>query len=157
MRRELSAILACSILAITTYAGGASAQAPRAPQRPYPPGLSEALLIQQRAEALKVSEEVQAQLTAMIDESKASGAKLEEESVATLAKLQELLNEPMPNEKALLAAGEATGNIAKRMREQRLKTTLRARGLLSEKQLAQYMDIRSRISVPRQGGGQRRR
>jgi Spy/CpxP family protein refolding chaperone len=165
MRRDfsfgfLSLTLALTLagwLAVATFASSASAQKQGAPPRPYPPGLSEALLIQQRAEALGLSEEVQAKLQVLLDEVKPARDQLQEESGEILQKLHALLDQPLPDEKELIAAGAATGEVAKKMRDQRLTTTLRARGLLSEEQLTKFMDIRGRVQLPRGAGGRNRR
>jgi Spy/CpxP family protein refolding chaperone len=150
-------VLVILILASSTLAGPAGAQDQRGVKRPYPPGLSEARLMRQRAEALGLGEELQAKLNTLIEEAESTGEKLREESGEAVQGLHKLLNEPLPDEKALLGAGRAAGEVAKRMREHQLRTTLRARGLLTEEQLAKFMDIRSRVTVPRQGGGKVRR
>jgi Spy/CpxP family protein refolding chaperone len=157
MHRKFTLVLACLTAAALVSASVANAQGQRGQNRPYPPGLSEALLMQQRANALELSEESQAKLKVLIDEARPAGEKLQEESGEALAKLHELLDQPLPDEKELIAAGDATGKLAKRMRDQRLETSLRARRILTEEQLAKYMDIRARITVPRQGAGRGRR
>jgi Spy/CpxP family protein refolding chaperone len=157
MRSESLAAILCLALAVSVSAGPANSQGQGAGKRPYPPGLSEALLIQQRADALGLSEATQTKLQALIDEAKTDGEQLAKESAEATTKLRKLLDEPLPDESPLLKAGDETGKVAKRMREQRLKTTLRARALLTEEQLTSYMEIRSRVAVPRPGAGRGRR
>jgi len=152
MRRELTSGLVCLVAAISIYTNGASAQDQKPVPPSYPPGLSEALLIQQRADALELSKETRAKLQALIDEGQPIRDELHEKSAESLAKLHEVLDEPLPEKAALLAASNATGEVATRIREERLRITLLARGLLTEEQRAKYMEIRARVSLSRQGG-----
>ena len=157
MRREFMLAIVCLVLSCGVFASAASAQGQQVSKRPYPPGISEARLIQQRAEALELSPETIEGVNKLITDAEAAGQQRLKESSEAMKKVQALLDEPLPDEKSLGAAGRAAGEIAMRMREEQLKVTVRVRALLTEEQLVKFMDIRSRVTVPRQGGGRGRR
>jgi Spy/CpxP family protein refolding chaperone len=155
----IGAILAVVSISITAQAQRGPAQdalAERAEQMrnkpPFPPGLAEGRLIAQMdddAEQLDLDEKTRAKLDAAIDQLRAAEDAYREKSQAAIKKLNDLLNEDTPNEKALLEASAAIGVMTDEVRNRRLTETLAFRALLTPEQLKEFMKLRKQLPLPR--------
>lgn len=161
--RQLFAIFA--ILAAVSISATAQAQrgpaqealAERAQQLrnkpPFPPGLAEGRLIRQmdeNEEQLDLDEETRAKLDAAVDELRAVEDAYREKSQAAIKKMNDLLNEDTPDEKAVLEASAEVGALANEMRNRRLTDTIKFRSLLTPEQLKEYMELRKQLPLPRE-------
>ena len=71
-------------------------------------------------------------------------AKLREESAAAIEELNTLLAENRPSEKKLLATAGKVGEIASKSRVLKVKSVVEMRALLTDEELAKFMEIRER-------------
>jgi Spy/CpxP family protein refolding chaperone len=158
----LSAILVVVSIPIAAQAQRGPAQealAERAEQMrnkpPFPPGLAEGRLIRQMdedGEQLDLDEKTLAKLDAAIDELRAAEDAHREKSQAALKKMNGLLNEDTPDEKALMEVSALIGDLANEMRNRRLVSTLGFRSLLTPDQLKEFMKLRKQLPIPREKG-----
>ena len=165
-------LVVCGILAVVSISTTAFAQrgpaqeavAERARQMrnkpPFPPGIAEGRLIQQmddESEKVDLDEKTRATLDAAIDELRASEDAYREKTQAAVKKLNDLLNEDMPDEKAVMEAATSVGELGRKMRIQRVASTLKFRSLLTPDQLKAYMELRKQLPLPRENARRNRR
>ena len=70
------------------------------------------------------------------------------EARIVLSRVRTLLDEKMPDEKALMEAAGAGSDVARETRRLRLRTSLRVRALLTKEQLEKFMELRSNTGRP---------
>jgi Spy/CpxP family protein refolding chaperone len=165
-------LVACAILAVVSISITAQAQrgpaqealAERAKQMrnkpPFPPGLAEGRLIQQMdddGEELDLDEKTRAKLDAAVDELRAAEDEHRDKTQAAIKKMNELLNEGTPDEKALMEATTLVGDLGNEMRSRRIVSTLKFRSLLTPDQLTAYMKLREQLPLPRENARRPRR
>ncbi len=158
-------LVICAILAVVSISTTAQAQrgpaqealAERAKQMrnkpPFPPGLAEGRLILQMdddGEKLTLDEKTRAALDAAIDELRSAEEAYRESTQSALKKMNDLLNEDAPDEKALLESGTLVGKLADDIRNLRLASTLKFRSFLTPEQLEEYMSLRKQLPLPRE-------
>jgi Spy/CpxP family protein refolding chaperone len=129
----------------------------RARRPSFPPGLAEARLIRERAEVIGAGEETLEKLEKLVAEIRAKEEELRNRTVETENQVRTLLDENLPDEKALLAAGGVGSEVARETRRLRLQTSLRVRALLTKEQLVKFMELREKaFSKRRRTGGRPR-
>ncbi len=157
-------LVVCGILAIVSISIAAQAQRGAAQQAmadrarqlankpPFPPGLAEGRLIAQMddgGEAVDLDEKTRAALDGAMDELRAAEDAYGEKGKVAFKKLHELLNEDVPDEKAVIEASEAIGALGTAIRNLRVAATLKFRSLLTPDQLKEYMKLREQLPLPR--------
>ncbi len=125
-------------------------------RRSFPPGLAEARLVKERADVLGVSEETLEKLEKLVAEVREKEEELRGKTVESDTQVRVLLDENMPKEKTLLAAGSAGSDVARETRRLRLQSSLRVRALLTKEQLEKFMEIREK-AMPKRSRGRRPR
>jgi Spy/CpxP family protein refolding chaperone len=118
----------------------------------YPPGRPEARLIERHAEQLGLDEETVAAVKKLADESREADQKAVEETRKAWERMRELLDQELPDEKALLEQAVAISRASGEAHKRRLLTTLRVRSLLTPDQRAKFMELRKQARPPRPGG-----
>jgi Spy/CpxP family protein refolding chaperone len=136
----------------------ASAHAQQGNRRPsFPPGLAEARLVKERAEAIGVGEETLEKLEKLVAEVREKEDELRGKTAESENQVRVLLDENMPDEKALLEAGGVGSDVARETRRLRLRTSLRVRALLTKEQLKKFMELRKEAIGKRRKHGRRPR
>ena len=134
-------LLATSVI-VALLVVSASAQPPRSSQRSLPPGLVEASLAQKHAEELGLDEETLKKLDAIVADVRPQQNELEEKQNKANKDLSALLDEPLPNEKALIEVAGVVVQVGLEKRKLKLRCSLRVRALLTKEQLAKFMKLR---------------
>lgn len=157
-------LVACTILAVVSISN--TAQAQRGPAQealaesakqmrnrpPFPPGLAEGRLIQKMdddGEEFDLDEKTRATLDGALDKLRAAEDEYREKTQAAIKKMNELLNEDTPDEKALMEAARLVGDLGNETRNRRIASTLEFRSLLTPDQLMAYMKLREQLPLPR--------
>jgi Spy/CpxP family protein refolding chaperone len=142
----------------------APAAEPKAPvvagtrrRRSFPPGLAEARLIKERAEEIGVGEETLEKLEKLVAETREQEDALRQRTIEAENQVRDLLDESIPEEKALLEAAAGGSEVARETRRLRLQTSLRARALLTKEQLEKFMELRKKAFAKRRKQGRRPR
>ena len=142
----------------------APAAEPKAPvvagtqrRRSFPPGLAEARLIKERAEEIGVDEETLEKLEKLVAETREQEDALRLRTIEAENQVRALLDESIPEEKALLEAAAGGSDVARETRRLRLQTSLRARALLTKEQLEKFMELREKAFAKRRKQGRRPR
>ena len=128
----------------------------RARRPSFPPGLAEARLIKERADVIGASEETLEKLEKLVAEIREREEELRGKTVEIENRVRVLLDENLPEEKALLAAGGAGSDVARETRRLRLRSSLRVRALLTKEQLEKFMELRKSTIKKRRRGGRPR-
>jgi Spy/CpxP family protein refolding chaperone len=124
-------------------------------QRGFPAGLAEARLVKEKATELGVSEETLKKIEELTKETRDKEREIQQQLREATTNVQKILDQNRPDEKTLLeAAGKAAG-IARQTRDARLHLTLEVRKLLTDEQLAKFMEMRTKAMGARRakGGG----
>jgi Spy/CpxP family protein refolding chaperone len=108
-------------------------------------------------EELDLDEETRAKLDAAMDELRAVEDEHREKTQAAIKKMNELLNEGTPDEKAMMEAATLVGDLGNEMRSRRIVSTLKFRSLLTPDQLTAYMKLREQLPLPRENARRPRR
>jgi Spy/CpxP family protein refolding chaperone len=141
-------VVSLSLSLSLSLSGSAFAQPPqRSPG--FPAGLAEARLIREMHEEIGVDEKTLEKLEKLVEEIRTEEAALKGKVVEAHAKTSALLDQSMPDEKELMAAVGAASVLARATREHRVMASLRIRALLTEGQLALFMDIRKKTITKR--------
>ncbi len=138
-------ILFCGLMSIALLASTAMAQQ-RARRTTTPGGYAEGRLMKRKAEDIGLSEETVAKIDAVIKAGKAEEAKLRDENMAAIKKLNELLAQNLPSEKELMAVSDKVGENASKSRVLKMKSVIELRSLLTPEELEKFMKIRNKIS-----------
>jgi Spy/CpxP family protein refolding chaperone len=145
--------IAAALALVASLAASADAQ-PRNRRPSFPAGLAEARLVKERAEAIGVGEETLEKLEKLVAETREKEEALRARTVEAENQVRTLLDENLPEEKALLKAGEVGSDVARETRQLRLQTSLRVRALLTKEQLEKFMELRKNaIGKRRRTGG----
>ncbi len=133
--------MSIALLASTAMAQQRSARSPG--------GFAEGRLMKKKAKEIGLSEETVAKIDAVIKAGTAEDAKLREENMAAIKKLNELLAQNLPSEKELLAAANKVGANAEKSRELKMKSVIEMRSLLAPEQLEKFMEFRKKATARR--------
>jgi Spy/CpxP family protein refolding chaperone len=136
------------------------AHAQRRPQqaaRGFPAGLAEVRLVKEKAEQIGVDEETLKKLDALSKETRAKEQELRARILEATQKVSKLLDENLPDEKAVLEASAEASGISRETRVLRLQCSLKLRALLTKEQLDKFMEIRKKAMSARRARGQRPR
>jgi Spy/CpxP family protein refolding chaperone len=148
--------IAATLALVGSLAASAHAQ-PRNRRPSFPPGLAEARLIKEQAEKIGVGDETLEKLEKLVAEVREKEDGLRAKTVESENQVRVLLDENMPDEKALMAAAGAGSDVARETRRLRLQTSLTVRALLTKEQLAKFMELRKEaIAKVRKRGGRPR-
>ena len=138
----------------TSLSGSALAQGTqRTPG--FPPGLAEARLIREMPEEIGVDEATLEKLAKLVEQLRAEADALQAKTLEGRNAVQVLLDEAKPDEEKLMAAVGAASGVARQTREHWVKGTLRIRALLTEEQLAKFMELREKAVKTRRQGKKR--
>ena len=151
------AFLAASLAVPASAFAQGPGPGPGAAQKRFPPGLAEAPLIVKNAEKLGVDAETVAKIEKMTEESRRQDEKQREEMRAAWEKLREMFEQPLPDEKALVAQAGKVSNLWSEMHERRVRMTYRVRALLTEEQREKFMKLRGEARPMFPGGAGMRR
>jgi Spy/CpxP family protein refolding chaperone len=135
------------VAAAILLAGVAAAQVSLGPR--VGPGVAEVRLVERNAEKLELDEKTLAAVKALATEARAQDEKLGEQMREERLKLGDLLNEPLPEEAALMKQATAIGSLALDMQKHQLKTSLSLRKLLTEEQRKELMELRKNVRQQR--------
>jgi len=150
LRISAAFVLAASI-AVSAHAQ------PRDRNPAFPPGLAEARLLEEQAKAIGVGEETLEKLEKLVAEIKKKEEALRARTIESGSQVRVLLDENMPDEKALMEAAGVGMDVARETRLLRLGTSLRVRALLTKEQLEKFMELRKEaIGKARRRGGRPR-
>lgn len=116
----------------------------------FPAGLAEVRLIKEKAKEIGVNEETLMKLDALASETRAKEDELRARVLEGTKKVQVLLDQNRPDEKAVLDLSAAASRISRETRVLRLQCSLKARALLTDKQLGKFMEIRRKTMSDRQ-------
>jgi Spy/CpxP family protein refolding chaperone len=142
--------LLCCLMSLTLLAGSAIAQQQqRAGRGSTPGGFAEGRLMKKKAKEIGLSEETVTKITAAIEAGRAEEEKLREESKGRIVALDELLKKSRPSEKELIAAANKVGAMAEKSRALKMKSVVEVRALLSDEELAKFMEIRNKATARR--------
>ena len=133
--------LAITVL-VTSLVVPASAQRRPRVKPEFPPGLTEARLVKQHAEALDLGEEVLTKLEAIVADVEPQEKELQEKAAKARNDLRTLLDQPLPSEKALFEAAGAVVEVGLQTRKLKLRCSLRVRALLTKEQRTKFMKLR---------------
>jgi Spy/CpxP family protein refolding chaperone len=136
------------VLSIALVASTAMAQQ-RSGRNVTPGGGAEGRMMKKKAKDIGLSEETIAKIDAAIEANKAAEKKLREENRDALTKLNEVLSKNLPSEKELMAAADKVGELASKSREQKMKSVLEVRSLLTAEQLEKFMEFRNKATARR--------
>jgi Spy/CpxP family protein refolding chaperone len=114
-----------------------------------PGGLAEGRLMKKNATEIGLGEETLKKIDAAIEAGVAEETKLREQSTAAIDELNKLLAQNRPSEKELRAASGKVGEIASKSRELKINSVVAMRALLTDEQLAKFMEIRQKAASRR--------
>ena len=154
LRSNRHLLVVCGFAVTLLFAFAAHAQ--KSEKKRFPFGLAEGRLMEELSEDLSLTEETLTAIQAAAKEQSAEEAKIMEEYAVTWDKLNALLDEPLPAEKALFEASTAFGEAMAKMRNSRLRFTRQVRGLLTAEQLESYSLRRKSVPMPGAAGSRRR-
>jgi len=142
--------LLCGLVGLALLASPTFGQTQRRGQRGnIPGGFAEGRLMKKHAKEIGLSEETLKKIDAAIEAGTAEETKLREESAAAIEELNTLLAENRPSEKKLLATAGKVGEIASKSRVLKVKSVVEMRALLTDEELAKFMEIREKVAARR--------
>jgi len=165
-------LVVCGILAFVSISITARAQRGPAQQAlaereqqmrnkpPFPPGVAEGRLVQQMDdddEDFELDEKTRAALDAAMDELRKEEDAYREKVQAAAKKMNDLLNEGVLDEKAVIEVAKSIGDLGTEMRVRRIAGTVKFRSLLTPDQLKAYMKLREQLPLPRENARRPRR
>jgi len=145
MNRLLEAPLLAIALAVLVLSGAAAAQVSVGPR--LPPGLVEAMLVEQTAGRLELDVETLAAVRALIEEVAAAEVALGEEIREQRSLLRDLLEQPLPDEAELRPIANSLSELNAQAQWLQLQTSVRVRALLTPAQRAQLIEFRKQAKV----------
>jgi len=128
----------------------------RGPAFGFPPGMAELRLVNEMSAEIGVDEELSKKLDVMAKEFRAEESRLTEEMREATTKVSKLLDTGRPGDKAVIEAATAASAVARETRLNRLRLTLKLRSLLTDEQLAKFMEMRTKAMKARKGKGKGR-
>jgi Spy/CpxP family protein refolding chaperone len=146
--RHWTLLLFCGLAGIALLASPTLAQN-RGGRSNTPGGFAEGRLMKKNATEIGLSEETIKKIDAAIEVGIAEETKIREQSAAAIEALNGLLATSRPSEKELLAAANKAGELATKSRELKVKSVVEMRSLLTDEQLAKFMEIRQNATSRR--------
>jgi len=150
MRRQhlRTMTVSCAALSLVLLAAPALSQR-RGSRGSVPGGFAEGRLMKKHAKEIGLSEETLKKIDAAIEAGTAEETKLRDESTAAIDEMHKLLEESRPSQKELLAAAAKVGEIATKSRNLKVKSVVEMRALLTDEELAKFMEIRRKVAARR--------
>jgi len=146
--RSRRLILFCALMGISLLAAPALAQQ-RGGRASTPGGFAEGRLMKQKAKEIGLSEETIKKIDAAIEAGRVEEAEFREQSTAAIEALNIVLAKNRPGEKELMAASDKVGVAASKSRDLKMKSVIEIRALLTDEQLAKFMEIRQKATARR--------
>jgi Spy/CpxP family protein refolding chaperone len=140
--------LFCILMGVALLAAPALGQQ-RGGRASTPGGFAEGRLMKKKAKELGLSEDTVKKIDAAIEAGRAEEAKFREENRAAITELDEILSQPHPNEKELMAASAKVGESAAKSRELKMRSVIEMRSLLTDEQLEKFMELRKKATARR--------
>lgn len=114
----------------------------------YPSGF-----IERHAKRLELSDETVKALRAEIEKSRRENERLRKEVEAAQLGLRKLLEQDLPDEKAVMAQADKITSLVGEQRKNQLRSAIKVRGMLTPKQRAELEKIRKeQLLAPRRAG-----
>jgi len=145
-KRRLRLRAALALVAVLAIAGAASADSP---DEERPPGG----LISRNAARLGLQGDSLAAVQAVIDASGARHADLLGKLETARAAMRELLSQPVPDSKAVMAQADAIGAVETELHKNRLQAIMQIRALLTPEQRNMLLQIRDEEHARREKEG----
>jgi len=123
------------------FAFDAAAQRPRL-GRAFPPGLAEVRLATSNADQLELSDETVTALNALIAEVQPEEERLRALTIEVHSALAKLMGTERPAKAELDGVAEGIAGTARKTVTLRMQTSVRVRGLLTDEQLTQFIQLR---------------
>ena len=145
--RSIRLFILGAVAAAFLLSGVATAQVTLGPR--IGPGVVEVRLVERSAEQLELDEKTIAAVQALAAEASARDEKLNGQLRDERLKLRDLLNEPLPEEAALMKQATVVSGLALDMQKHQLEISLRVRKLLTPEQRTKLMELRKNVRQPR--------
>lgn len=145
--RSLSFPILGALAAAILWPGSAAAQVTMGPR--VGPGVQEVRLVERSAEQLKLDEKAIAAVQELATKASAREEELSKQLREARLKLRDMLNEPLPNEAALMKQSGVVNGLTADMQTHQLQTSLRLRKLLTEEQRTELMELRKNVRQQR--------
>jgi len=133
-------VFGCLLLGTFVGVGAAQAQVSLGPR--VGPGIAEVRLAERNSEKLGLDAKTLEAVKALADETNKRDETLNAALRDARLAMRDLLDEPLPAEKALLAGSDAITKATAEIQKHQLETTLALRKLLTEEQRTQFMEMR---------------
>jgi len=126
---------------------------PRGAPAAAPPGFGyHTGFIERHAKRLELSEETVKSLRAEVEKSRVENERIRKEIDAAQLGLRKLLEQDLPDEKAVMDQADKITTLVGEQRKNQLRSSIKVRSMLTPKQRAELEKIRKEQPAPRRGG-----